>query len=102
MGSKWRKAKLMLGLNTCLYAPPALDEDESSSHSVARFSESVSLSPRGPSTPTPSSSGLRLSKSGHKSYSKVVSFPLYGFFIFLFFMPVRIDVYVLVMLFLIV
>uniref|UniRef100_A0A2P2IU57 Uncharacterized protein MANES_04G018200 n=1 Tax=Rhizophora mucronata TaxID=61149 RepID=A0A2P2IU57_RHIMU len=70
MGSKWRKAKLMLGLNTCLYAPPALDEDESSSHSVARFSESVSLSPRGPSTPTPSSSGLRLSKSGHKSYSK--------------------------------
>lgn len=69
MGSKWRKAKLALGLNMCLYVPQTVEQD--SSPSPSRFSDAVSLSPaaalsRG-STPTPSSSGLRLSKSGPKS-----------------------------------
>ncbi|PON42610.1 Cdk-activating kinase assembly factor [Parasponia andersonii] len=79
MASKWRKAKLALGLNTCLYVPQTL-EDSSPSNAVvsARLSDAVSpppaLSPtdhgsdcRPPTTPTPSSSGLRLSKSGTKS-----------------------------------
>lgn len=85
MGSKWRKAKLALGLNTCLYVPQT-SEDSSPSNDVApaRFSDVVSpssmLSPTGhaaacqPTTPTPSSSGLRLSKNGAKS-SKVCTFP---------------------------
>lgn len=73
MGSKWRKAKLALGLNMCLYVPR--DPDEDSSPSSSRLSDAVSLSPasalsRGSSTPTPSSSGLRFSKYGAKS-SKV-------------------------------
>ncbi|KDP44028.1 hypothetical protein JCGZ_05495 [Jatropha curcas] len=70
MGSKWRKAKLALGLNMCLYVPQTHEQDSSSLPS--RFSDAVSLSPAtalsgGSTTPTPSSSGLRLSKSGPKS-----------------------------------
>ncbi|KAK8584569.1 hypothetical protein V6N13_138527 [Hibiscus sabdariffa] len=92
MGSKWRKAKLALGLNMCLYAPHQKLEDSSPSPSPSpsissskhhrdtanvpsRFSsDPVPLSPVSPSdhdcrptTPTPSSSGLRLSKSAPKS-----------------------------------
>ncbi|XP_015874446.2 E3 ubiquitin-protein ligase WAV3 isoform X1 [Ziziphus jujuba] len=79
MASKWRKAKLALGLNTCLYVPQT-SEDSSPSNDVAagRFSDVASTSPmlsptglaadcRLPTTPTPSSSGLRLPKSGSKS-----------------------------------
>ncbi|KAJ9188829.1 hypothetical protein P3X46_000190 [Hevea brasiliensis] len=70
MGSKWRKAKLALGINMCLHVPQTLEHD--SSPSPSRFSDAVSLSPasalsRGSTTSTPSSSGLRLSKSGTKS-----------------------------------
>ncbi|OMO91526.1 hypothetical protein COLO4_18306 [Corchorus olitorius] len=98
MGSKWRKAKLALGLNMCLYVPHQKLEDSSPSSSSStslkqqhhnhhhhdaanvpsRFSsDAVPLSPVSPpgnecraTTPTPSSSGLRLSKSNPKS-SKV-------------------------------
>lgn len=85
MGSKWRKAKLALGLNTCLYVPQTRETGEESSPSsndvaASRFSDAVSsssmISPTGlgsdcrPTTPTPSSSGLRLPKTGTKS-SKV-------------------------------
>ncbi|GAV62657.1 zf-RING_2 domain-containing protein/VWA_3 domain-containing protein [Cephalotus follicularis] len=78
MGSKWRKVKLALGLNMCMYVPhQSLDESSSCSatSTTARFSDAVSLSPQGndldahdfrPTTPTPSSSALRLSKSVHK------------------------------------
>ncbi|KAF3454978.1 hypothetical protein FNV43_RR05426 [Rhamnella rubrinervis] len=78
MGSKWRKAKLALGLNTCLYVPQT-SEDLPASNDVAagRFSDVVSsssmLSPTGhaadyqPTTPTPSSSGLLLPKTRIKS-----------------------------------
>ncbi|KAL6276140.1 hypothetical protein ACE6H2_019741 [Prunus campanulata] len=82
MGSKWRKAKLALGLNTCLYVPQTKEAGEESSPSsndvvASRFSDAVSsssmISPTGlgsdcrPTTPTPSSSGLRLPKTGTKS-----------------------------------
>ncbi|XP_008226012.1 PREDICTED: uncharacterized protein LOC103325597 [Prunus mume] len=82
MGSKWRKAKLALGLNTCLYVPQTRETGEESSPSsndvaASRFSDAVSsssmISPTGlgsdcrPTTPTPSSSGLRLPKTGTKS-----------------------------------
>lgn len=72
MGSKWRKVKLALGVNTCLFVPQTLED---SSSSTARLSDSVSLSTghgsnRRPTTPTPSSSGLRLSFTGSKSSSK--------------------------------
>ncbi|CAK7332289.1 unnamed protein product [Dovyalis caffra] len=62
MGSKWRKAKIALGLNMCLYVPPTDVEqhDSSSSPSPAKI---FSHSSQGPTTPTPSSSGLRSSKS---------------------------------------
>ncbi|KAL6199903.1 hypothetical protein ACLB2K_029685 [Fragaria x ananassa] len=77
MGSKWRKAKLALGLNTCLYVPQTAEESSSTSPNgvvASRHSDAVSssslLSPTGvvserrPTTPTPSSSGL---KTGTKS-----------------------------------
>ncbi|XP_004309648.1 PREDICTED: uncharacterized protein LOC101292860 isoform X1 [Fragaria vesca subsp. vesca] len=77
MGSKWRKAKLALGLNTCLYVPQTAEESSSPSPNrvvASRHSDAVSssslLSPTGvvserrPTTPTPSSSGL---KTGTKS-----------------------------------
>ncbi|KAK9280081.1 hypothetical protein L1049_013766 [Liquidambar formosana] len=78
MGSKWRKAKLALGMNLCLYVPSRTLEDSSPSVGVAgrRSSDAVSLSPPArssdylpamPTTPTPSSSGLRLSKTPSKS-----------------------------------
>ncbi|GFZ13122.1 zinc finger (C3HC4-type RING finger) family protein [Actinidia rufa] len=72
MGSKWRKARLSL---SCLHVPSTVEED--SPPSAGRFSESDSLSPAAtskdfpmPSTPTPSSSGLRLPIYGTKSSSK--------------------------------
>ncbi|MBA0774558.1 hypothetical protein Gotri_009760 [Gossypium trilobum] len=88
MGSKWRKAKLALGLNMCLYVPHQKLEDSSPSSSIkhhpdtanvpSRFSsDAVPLSPSPndcrPTTPTPSSSGLRLSKSVPKSSKKTCS-----------------------------
>lgn len=79
MGSKWRKAKLALGLNTCLYVPRTLEDTLPSGEDAGRPSDagfrSSSLSPSErnsdcrlemPNTPTPSSSGLRLSKHGAK------------------------------------
>ncbi|KAM0996602.1 hypothetical protein ACFX2I_006543 [Malus domestica] len=82
MGSKWRKAKLALGLNTCLYVPQTREEPPPASNDAAAsvLSDAVSssslLSPMGagsdcrPTTPTPSSSGLRLPKTGTKSSKK--------------------------------
>ncbi|KAI4334378.1 hypothetical protein L6164_019078 [Bauhinia variegata] len=76
MESKWRKVKLALGLNMCVYVPRAIDDSSASIKSGARFSDASSLSNVSldgdssnyrPTTPTPSSSGLRLSKSGTKS-----------------------------------
>lgn len=70
MGSKWRKAKVALGLNLCLYVPKTLED----SSPPRRSDDAVSLSPvivQRPSTPTPSSSGLRLPRSMSKSSSKV-------------------------------
>nr|AAM53301.1 putative protein [Arabidopsis thaliana]AAN15691.1 putative protein [Arabidopsis thaliana] len=69
MGSKWRKAKVALGLNLCLYIPKTLED----SSPPRRSDDAVSLSPvivQRPSTPTPSSSGLRLPRSMSKSSSK--------------------------------
>ncbi|XP_010483723.1 PREDICTED: uncharacterized protein LOC104762178 isoform X1 [Camelina sativa] len=75
MGSRWRKAKLALGLNLCLYVPKTLEDSSSSSSSspLRRSDDAVSLSPvmvPRPTTPTPSSSGLRLPRSISKSSSK--------------------------------
>ncbi|KAJ6344956.1 hypothetical protein OIU77_028095 [Salix suchowensis] len=70
MASKWRKVKIALGLNKCLYVPPNDTEqpDSSSSPSPAGL---LSRSSHGSTTPTPSSSGLRLSKSPNNN-SKVI------------------------------
>ncbi|KAF7823378.1 E3 ubiquitin-protein ligase WAV3-like [Senna tora] len=79
MGSKWRKVKLALGFNMCVYVPPrALDDPSPSLNSAdaARFSDAYShscvsaadeSSGYRPMTPTPSSSGLRLPRNGNKS-----------------------------------
>ncbi|KAI4385485.1 hypothetical protein MLD38_003507 [Melastoma candidum] len=70
MASKWSKVKSALGLklNTCLSLPRTLDDD----HPLTRPSESVASGlsqsiPSPPTTPSPSSSGLVLSKSGLSS-----------------------------------
>ncbi|XVE59078.1 hypothetical protein DITRI_Ditri05aG0016100 [Diplodiscus trichospermus] len=99
MGSKWRKAKLALGMNMCLYVPHQKLEDSSSPSSSSsskstsikhhhdaskvpsRFSSDAAplspVSPSGnecrPTTPTPSSSGLLLSKSSPKSSKRTCS-----------------------------
>ncbi|PPD66161.1 hypothetical protein GOBAR_DD36960 [Gossypium barbadense] len=81
MGSKWRKAKLALGLNLCAYLPRTLDDDDdgySSLPSTERLSDAALLSPlslvnmaaSGPMTPLPTANGLRLSKSLSRSASK--------------------------------
>nr|DAD26212.1 TPA_asm: hypothetical protein HUJ06_027680 [Nelumbo nucifera] len=80
MGSKWRKAKVALGLNLCVYVPRTLDDASPSDDAAVRYSEVSSLSPSVspgarssdsrpamPTTPTPSSSGLRLPKSNSRS-----------------------------------
>lgn len=80
MASRWRKAKVALGL--CVYVP-RMDED-GDSVGAGRFSDAVDAVPPAaasgsgirPMTPTPSSSGLRLSKTGSRS-SKVQSFTLF-------------------------
>lgn len=83
-GSKWMKAKMALGLklNSCLYVPRTVDNSPAAAAARtvplnARFSDAVSLSPTSPpdsdhrvqmpTTPTPSSSGLRLPKQSSKS-----------------------------------
>ncbi|WCJ19311.1 Zinc finger (C3HC4-type RING finger) family protein [Euphorbia peplus] len=69
MASKWRKAKLALGLNPC-FVPRTLEE-ESPPQATERLSDAALLSSANwdskPMTPTPSSHGLRFSKSGSKS-----------------------------------
>ncbi|XP_028808005.1 E3 ubiquitin-protein ligase WAV3 [Neltuma alba] len=76
MGSKWRKLKVALGLNMCVHVPRDIDDSSPSLNSAARFinsrspsdaSPSGDSSGHGPTTLTPSSSGLRLTKSGSKS-----------------------------------
>lgn len=68
--SKWRKVKLALGLNTCLYVPKTADDNESPPSPSSRSRKSSDIRHRMPTTPTPSSSGLQLSKYGIKSSSK--------------------------------
>ncbi|XP_004307381.1 PREDICTED: uncharacterized protein LOC101294015 isoform X2 [Fragaria vesca subsp. vesca] len=81
MGSKWRKARMALGLNLCVYLPKTLEDSSPSSlDSEERLSDAALLSPANlgssrPATPTqtPSSHGLKLSRSGSKSSSKTCS-----------------------------
>ncbi|CAH1437916.1 unnamed protein product [Lactuca virosa] len=68
--SKWRKVKLALGLNTCLYVPKTADDNESPPSPSSRSRKSSDIRHRMPTTPTPSSSGLQLSKYSIKSSSK--------------------------------
>ncbi|XP_057956239.1 E3 ubiquitin-protein ligase WAV3-like [Malania oleifera] len=76
MGSKWQKAKMALGLNLCVYPPQTLEDSPTVAALPGRFSDVVSPTtslslvgdgPYRPTTPTPSSSGLRLSKGGSKA-----------------------------------
>uniref|UniRef100_A0A1D1Z716 Uncharacterized protein sll0103 n=2 Tax=Anthurium amnicola TaxID=1678845 RepID=A0A1D1Z716_9ARAE len=77
MTSGWRRAKVALGLNLCLYVPRTLEDSSPSDDATGRLSEATvtSLVSGGsdhrrssrPMTPTPSSSGLKLSKSGSRS-----------------------------------
>ncbi|KAL6635309.1 hypothetical protein ACP70R_027980 [Stipagrostis hirtigluma subsp. patula] len=102
MESRWRKAKMSLGLNLCVYVPRTLEGDEASSPNTASSTAalvspvassssaatSANTTPTAasaeqsngkvkggagalmPTTPTPTSAGLRLSKSGSKSFKK--------------------------------
>ncbi|XVF46311.1 hypothetical protein PTKIN_Ptkin03bG0017600 [Pterospermum kingtungense] len=91
MGSKWRKAKLALGMNMCLYVPHQKLEDSSSPpssssstttaikhhHDAASNGPPSPVSPSGkecqPTTPNSSSSSFWLSKSSPKSSKKTCS-----------------------------
>lgn len=86
MGSKWRKAKVALGLNLCVYVPSTSEEASPPLDAAGRFSDvtsfSSSHSPTArssdsrlamPTTPTPSSSGLRLSKTGSRSFKVCIA-----------------------------
>ncbi|KAK4769025.1 hypothetical protein SAY86_027175 [Trapa natans] len=82
MGSKWRKAKLALGLNLCVYVPRTLEDSHpiSDDSLTERLSDASLLSPGNrdaarwrPMTPTPSSHGLRLSWSSSKSSRQTCS-----------------------------
>ncbi|KAG8380510.1 hypothetical protein BUALT_Bualt06G0023200 [Buddleja alternifolia] len=80
MGSKWRKVKLALGLNLCVYGPTNHvadnndDDDDSLPPPSERRSDVALLSPPGDWTPAPPtplpSNRLRLSKSLSRSSSK--------------------------------
>ncbi|KAJ1403102.1 Zinc finger, RING-type [Sesbania bispinosa] len=75
MGSKWKKAKVALGLNLCMFVPRTLDDDSPPPTVVSeRLSDAALLSPANwdmsssrPTTPMPSLHGLKLSKSSSKS-----------------------------------
>ncbi|KAK7848636.1 e3 ubiquitin-protein ligase wavh1 [Quercus suber] len=76
MGSKWRKAKLALGLNLCVVVPRTLEDSPSVLEASERHSDVALLSPANssrPTTPSPSSHGLWLSKSGSKSSKQTCS-----------------------------
>jgi len=82
MASKWKKAKVALGLNLCMFVPRTLDND-SPPHTVVseRLSDAALLSPASwntsssrPTTPLSSFHGLKLSKSGSKSSKVRLSF----------------------------
>lgn len=72
MGSKWKKAKLALGLNLCVFVPRTLDDMDSppATEISERLSDAALLSPSRSATPVASSHGFKLSKSASKS-SKV-------------------------------
>nr|GLL23227.1 uncharacterized protein LOC109187877 [Ipomoea trifida] len=78
MGSKWRKAKLALGLNLCTYVPSIHDDDDNDdkgSLSSAKAAPPSSKHSGGalPSPVTPGSHGLKLSKSLSRSSKKTCS-----------------------------
>ncbi|XP_039002565.1 E3 ubiquitin-protein ligase WAV3-like isoform X1 [Hibiscus syriacus] len=82
MGSKWRKAKMALGLNLCAYLPRTSDDgDYRSLPSGERLSDAALLSPSNstnmaasrPMTPSLSAHGLRLPRSSSKSSKQTCS-----------------------------
>ncbi|KAF9596800.1 hypothetical protein IFM89_013586 [Coptis chinensis] len=83
MGSKWRKAKVALGMSLCVYVPKTIEDASSFSDNNVLGRSSASSSPSGqqrlnshsplisPSTPKPSSSSKLLSKSISRSSKKI-------------------------------
>ncbi|CAL0316095.1 unnamed protein product [Lupinus luteus] len=88
MGSKWKKAKVALGMNLCMFVPTTLDENDSSPPTVVsqRLSDAALLSPAAkwdmgssrPTTPVPSIYGFKLSNSSSKSSKQTCSICLTG------------------------
>ncbi|KAF6167834.1 hypothetical protein GIB67_027612 [Kingdonia uniflora] len=87
MGSKWMKVKRSIGMNMCVFVPKTLDDaspsDNNNIGGGERLSDASSLalalSPvdrsvdsrfLSPTTPTPSSQGLKLTKIGSRSSKK--------------------------------
>ncbi|KAL3520718.1 hypothetical protein ACH5RR_018867 [Cinchona calisaya] len=82
MGSNWRKVKLALGMNLCVYVPRSTsNNDESSLPPSERLSNAALLSPvtdaslhtSAPPTPGSQGHGLRLSRSFSRSSKKTCS-----------------------------
>ncbi|CAH2049709.1 unnamed protein product, partial [Thlaspi arvense] len=80
MGSKWRKAKIALGMNLCVYFPGTEDDREDSLPPSECLSRAALLSPTSsPPTPTPSSHRLRLSRSMGRSSKRIEAKDEYNF-----------------------
>nr|XP_010918955.1 E3 ubiquitin-protein ligase WAV3 [Elaeis guineensis] len=88
MGTAWRRAKRALAASLCVYIPSNLDDDGGSPtgvHAAERSSNAAAASsPTSsggasdyralmPTTPTPTSSGLRLPRSGSRSSKRTCS-----------------------------
>ncbi|XP_039021833.1 E3 ubiquitin-protein ligase WAV3-like [Hibiscus syriacus] len=79
MGSRWRKAKMALGLNLCAYLPRTSDDDDyrslpsserPSDAALLSLSNSANMAASRPVTPSPSAHGFRLPRSLSRSASK--------------------------------
>ncbi|XP_019196601.1 PREDICTED: uncharacterized protein LOC109190553 [Ipomoea nil] len=79
MGSKWRKAKVALGLNLCAHVPRTRldnEDDDDDLDSISSSSGAASVRHSGAallSPPTPASNGFKLSKSLSRSSKKMCS-----------------------------
>jgi len=92
MASKWRKAKIALGLNLCYYVPkPIDDDDDDSSPSGERLSDAALLSRPAPAG---SWSSFRLSRNSSRSRSTEVCSPIESPLFF--YAPSIIEVYLVI------
>lgn len=75
MGSKWRKAKLALGFNLCVYVPTTVGDDDSPPPSDAALLSPPVMSP------AKSPHGLSFTRSSNKVCETLISICAWRFFL---------------------